>query len=104
MRIGTIYYHPPPPPPDIPPPPPPELDPGAVTDDEIVLVKLLPILEDRALAPSNPAVEPTYQEGEYPSPLILAFSSTVSNFSPHSFSTSKAIAYGKNFSNNSGVL
>lgn len=45
-RIGCDYHDPPPPPPppppEEPPPPPPDLDPGAVEDDEIALLKEVP--------------------------------------------------------------
>jgi len=54
---------PPPPPPEEPPPPPPELDPGAVDEEEMALLRALPI--DPAKLPmrelSQP--EPEYHRG-----------------------------------------
>lgn len=47
------------------PPEPPELDPGTVDEDDIELLKLLPILEAIADAPNVLQAKPLYHPGEY---------------------------------------
>ena len=54
---SLIDYHPPPP------PPPPELDPGAVEDEEIALLKELLSEVTRTPAVREVNAEPEYQEG-----------------------------------------
>jgi protein TonB len=54
---------PPPPPPEEPPPPPPDLDPGAVEEAEIALLKELPTDRAKLATPELPQVVPEYQLG-----------------------------------------
>jgi OOP family OmpA-OmpF porin len=60
-------YQPPPPPPPPPPPeppPPPPLEPGALAEDEMALVKELPMLLAKPAAPRLLHPGPEYQAGE----------------------------------------
>ena len=54
---------PPPPPPEEPPPPPPELEPGAVEEEAMALLRLPPRAPANPPAPKRRQSEPEYQPG-----------------------------------------
>src|SRR4051812_34054913 len=95
---------PPPPPPENPPPPEPLLEPGAVEAELIVLASDEPMLSAKPVGLSHGLLDPAYQMKPWcPPGAAAAAARTLRKRSAQRFSTPKAIAYGRYFSNSWGV-